>query len=187
MRSRISTARVDELGVRRQLTPSEVEVVLQTRPCTLPPAIAASATYSSCRRPIENALNVQTSGTLLTIAMKVLSRVERPTARPCTAGSSPGRRSAPLRRATSPARGGRCRTTSISGRTPSCWIWRAISFSVDVRVRHDVVALAEVHRAAVEGADLRQQPTDVIEPLGRADQVGSGFVDRERPLRPSRA
>ena len=50
------------------------------------------------------------------------------------------------------------------------------------RVRHHVVALGEVHRPAVERADLGQQLGDVREPLGRAGHVGSLRVRRKRRL-----
>ena len=50
------------------------------------------------------------------------------------------------------------------------------------RVRHHVVALGEVHRAAVERADLGQQLRDVGEPLGRAGHVGALGSRRKRRL-----
>ena len=49
------------------------------------------------------------------------------------------------------------------------------------RVDHDVVAAGrEVHRAAVERADLGPQLRDVHEPLAGSDHVRSGSVERER-------
>ena len=51
------------------------------------------------------------------------------------------------------------------------------------RVDHDVVAArGEVHRPAVEGADLRLQGTDVVEAFGRAGHVGAGGRHRQRCL-----
>ena len=50
------------------------------------------------------------------------------------------------------------------------------------RVGHHVVALAEIHRAAVERADLRQELGDMREPLGGARHVGAGRDRRERRL-----
>ena len=51
------------------------------------------------------------------------------------------------------------------------------------RVHHHVVAArGEVHRPAVERADLGQQLLDVREPLGRADHVGARLVGRQRRL-----
>ena len=50
-------------------------------------------------------------------------------------------------------------------------------------VDHDVVAARrEVHRAAVERADLGPQQLHVGQALGRADQVGGGGVDRQGRL-----
>ncbi len=40
----------------------------------------------------------------------------------------------------------------------------------------------EVHRAAVERADLRLELGDVLEPLGRSRHVGARVVERERRL-----
>ena len=58
--------------------------------------------------------------------------------------------------------------TSSSGRTPSSRIRCAIARSIAGRVDHHVVAAGgEVHRAAVERADLRAQLLDVHEPLAR--------------------
>jgi hypothetical protein len=48
------------------------------------------------------------------------------------------------------------------------------------RIRHDVVAFGEVHRPAVERADLGSQLGDVLEALGRTRHVGSLEVRRER-------
>ena len=50
------------------------------------------------------------------------------------------------------------------------------------RVRHHVVAFREVHRPAVERADVRPQLGDVRETLGRAGHVGSVRVRRQRRL-----
>ena len=50
-------------------------------------------------------------------------------------------------------------------------------------VGHDVVALAEVHRPAVEGAYLGQQLGDVGEPLLGARKVGARLRERQRPVR----
>ena len=50
-------------------------------------------------------------------------------------------------------------------------------------VHEQVVATGgEVHRAAVERADLRQQLLDVGEPFRRARQVGAGSVEGEGSL-----
>ena len=58
--------------------------------------------------------------------------------------------------------------TSSSGRTPSCLHPRGHRAQHLRRVGHHVVAAGgEVHRAAVERADLRQQLLDVRQPLGR--------------------
>jgi hypothetical protein len=46
------------------------------------------------------------------------------------------------------------------------------------RVGHDVIGLGEVHRAAVERADLRQAFGDMGHPFRRADHVGAGLVHR---------
>ena len=50
-------------------------------------------------------------------------------------------------------------------------------------VGHDVVALAEVHRPAVEGADLGPKLGDVGEPLLGAREVGARPRERQRPVR----
>ena len=51
------------------------------------------------------------------------------------------------------------------------------------RVRHDVVATrGEVHRAAVERAELGQRLAHVHEPLARSGQVGARGIERQRRL-----
>ncbi len=51
------------------------------------------------------------------------------------------------------------------------------------RVDHDIVAAGgEIHRAAIERADLGQQLLDMGKPLGRAGHVGAGRVGRQRLL-----
>ena len=50
------------------------------------------------------------------------------------------------------------------------------------RVGHDVVLLAEVHRAAVERADFGQQLCNMRQPFGGADHIGADLGRRQRPL-----
>ena len=73
--------------------------------------------------------------------------------------------------------------TSSSGCTPSSRTCARHRAQHRGRVDHHVVAACrEVHRAAVERADLGPQLGDVRQPLRRAGHVGSRRVERERGL-----
>ena len=62
--------------------------------------------------------------------------------------------------------------TSSSGFTPSSWIRAGALAQIVRRGDVDHVAVAEIQRAAIERADLRQQLLDMGQALDRADHIG---------------
>ena len=69
---------------------------------------------------------------------------------------------------------------SISGLTPIPVIRLAHGLQHARRVDHDVIGLGEIHRAAVERADLGPAQAHMLDPLGGADHVGAGLGKRQR-------
>ena len=110
-------------------------------------------------RPIENA--EKTASGRQPVDQREQRRAGRPARRrgcPCRAGSAPGRRSARRGSARLTITRWPVSKTSSSGRTPSSWIRSRHRPQHRRRVDHHVVAAGgEVHRAAVERADLRAQ------------------------------
>ena len=171
---------LDQLGVGRQHALAEPEVVFepdahvaarQHRRGDIGHLVAARA---------QKAEKVQSSGTLLTIAMKVLRSSGAPQGTPmhsCTSAS--GSR---MPSATSCLANHRCPVSkaSISGFTPSSVIIRAHVAQHAGRVGHHVVGLGEVHRAAIEGADLRQAFGDMGDAFGGPHHVGAAGERQRR-------
>ena len=98
----------------------------------LPPAIAASATYSIWRRPSEKALHVQSSGTLLTMAMKVLMSGGAPQGTPMHNCTITGPAMRPSSTSDFACQRWPVSKASISARTPRSEICRDIARSIAV-------------------------------------------------------
>ena len=165
--SRIDDGALDELAVRREHAARRGRGCPRARRARCRPTSAASATNGSCMRPIENAEKTAPGGQ---------PRDHREQRREVV-GRAVGDAHAELdqRRVVDQpvadqlvrrARRWPVSNTSSSGRTPSSRTLRGHRAQHRGRVDHDVVAAGgEVHRAAVERADLGPQLGDVREPL----------------------
>ena len=161
--STIVTARSTSCAVRGELALAEPEIVLE------PDADIAAGEHG--QRRIGQLVAADREGRKRPACRQVVDhrheacrgRPARPRECPCRAAPAPGPRSGPARPAIWRAPDGRCRKSRSRGARRAPVICRGHRPQHGGRVGHDVVALAEIHRAAIERADFRQQLGDMRE------------------------